>query len=97
MPDSFGRRLQQLREKAGLTQQSLADASGVNLWTIRGYEQDRREPNWKVAIQLAQALGASVEAFADCVSKEEEQPAKKMGRKPAANRSTAKKQPRKAP
>jgi len=68
---TFGERLQQLREKAGLTQQQLADASGVNLWTIRGYEQGRREPNWKVAIRLAESLGVAVEAFADCSSSDD--------------------------
>jgi putative transcriptional regulator len=62
----FGERLRQLREKAGLTQERLAEASGVNVWTIRNYEQGRREPNWRVAIQLARAIGVTVEAFADC-------------------------------
>jgi DNA-binding XRE family transcriptional regulator len=38
----------------------------VNVWTIRNYEQGRREPNWKIAIDLARALGVAVEAFADC-------------------------------
>jgi DNA-binding XRE family transcriptional regulator len=53
-----------------MTQERLASASGVNLWTIRGYEQGRREPNWRVAIDLAKALGVAVEAFADCSSQE---------------------------
>jgi DNA-binding XRE family transcriptional regulator len=65
---AFAKRLQQLREKAGMTQKRLAEASGVNVWAIRGHEQGRREPNWKVAIQLARALGVTVEAFADCSS-----------------------------
>jgi transcriptional regulator with XRE-family HTH domain len=64
---TFGERLHQLRERAGMTQEQLAERSGVNLWTIRGYEQGRREPNWKGAISLAVALGIGVEAgFADC-------------------------------
>src|SRR5687768_16426293 len=62
---TFGQRLQQLREEAGLTQQQLAEASGVNVWTIRGYEQGRREPGWQVAIELAKGVGGTVEAFAD--------------------------------
>jgi DNA-binding XRE family transcriptional regulator len=80
---AFAQRLQQLREKAGLTQKQLADASGVNVWAIRGYEQGRREPKWKVAIQLARALGVTVEAFADCSSQDEpacEEAAPKRGR-----------------
>lgn len=38
--------------------------------TYRWYK-GRREPNWKGIIQLARALGISVEAFADCVSADE--------------------------
>ena len=55
-----------MREKAGLTQEQLAERSGVKLWTLRGYEQGRREPNWKAALSLAAALGVAAEAFADC-------------------------------
>jgi DNA-binding XRE family transcriptional regulator len=73
---TFGERLQQLREKAGLTQEGLAEASGVNVWAIRNYEQGRREPNWKIAILLARAIGVTVEAFADC----SEQPLPKRAR-----------------
>ena len=62
----FCERLQQLREKAGLTQEQLAERSGVNLWTLRGYEQGRREPSWKAALSLAAALGVAAEMFADC-------------------------------
>jgi transcriptional regulator with XRE-family HTH domain len=62
----YGERLGQLREKAGLTQEQLAERSGVNLWTLRGYEQGRREPSWKAALSLAAALGVAAEAFADC-------------------------------
>jgi transcriptional regulator with XRE-family HTH domain len=67
---TFGQKLQELRENAGLTQQQFACASGVNVWTIRGYEQGRREPNWKMAITLAGALGVPVEIFAVCSSGE---------------------------
>ena len=38
---------------------------------IRGYEQGRREPNWKGAIVLTRALGVTVEEFADCISDED--------------------------
>jgi DNA-binding XRE family transcriptional regulator len=68
---SFG---EQLREKAGLTQERLAEASDVNVWTIRSYEQGRRESNWKIAIDLARAVGVTVEAFTDCSSREESNP-----------------------
>jgi hypothetical protein len=35
---------------------------------LRGYEQNRREPNWKAALKVAKALGVTLEAFADCIS-----------------------------
>jgi transcriptional regulator with XRE-family HTH domain len=63
---TFGERLRELREAAGMTQEFLARRGGVNIWTIRGYEQGRRDPNWKMAFVLADALGVSVEAFRDC-------------------------------
>jgi transcriptional regulator with XRE-family HTH domain len=84
---TFGERLQQLREKAGLTQERLAEASGVNVWAIRNYEQGRREPNWKVAIHLARALGVTVEAFGDC--SEQPLPKRARGRPPKHRRPLA--------
>jgi transcriptional regulator with XRE-family HTH domain len=66
-----------------LTQEGLAEASGVIVWTIRNYEQGRREPSWKAAIDLARAIGVTVEAFGDCSSREEsesEQPLPKRSR-----------------
>jgi transcriptional regulator with XRE-family HTH domain len=64
----FAEKLQELRTKVGLSQSQLAHASGVPVWTLRGYEQGRREPLWYVLFRLASALGVSCEAFADCVS-----------------------------
>jgi transcriptional regulator with XRE-family HTH domain len=65
---TYGERLRQLRERSGQTQEQLAEQSGVPLWTLRGYEQGRREPGWKAALALAAALGVKAEAFADCTS-----------------------------
>jgi DNA-binding XRE family transcriptional regulator len=63
----FSERLKALRDKAGLSQSQLARASGVPVWTVRGYEQGRREPLWNVLFKLADALGVSVDEFRDCV------------------------------
>lgn len=63
---TFAERLRGLRDKTGLTQEQLAKASGIPIWTVRNYEQGRREPNWMGAIQLARALGTTCEAFAEC-------------------------------
>jgi transcriptional regulator with XRE-family HTH domain len=64
---TFAEKLRELRERAGLTQSQLAQASGVPLGSIRNYEQGQREPYWSVAFRLAAALGVSVEAFAVCI------------------------------
>jgi transcriptional regulator with XRE-family HTH domain len=60
---TFGERLQQLREQAGLSQSQLAKASGVPVWTLRGYEQGKREPLWAVLFKLADGLNVPVDAF----------------------------------
>lgn len=83
----FKDRLVQLREAGGLTQNQLAEVSGVPLWTLRKYEQGQRgRVTLAVAAKLARALGTDCRAFADCedVSGAEEDepapPAPKKGR-----------------
>jgi transcriptional regulator with XRE-family HTH domain len=63
---TFGQRLKELRERAGLTQAQLAERSGVPLGTIRDYEQVKRSPLLPTAVSLAKALGVSIEVFAAC-------------------------------
>ena len=78
---TFAEKLRQLRDAAGLTQEQLAERSGINLWTIRGYEQGRREPNWKGVLSLAQAIAVAAEVFAECdESMPEEQAVRPRGR-----------------
>ena len=55
-PRSFGHRLEQLREAAGLTRDQLADKAGTSrqyLWRI---ETDRQMPSWEIVCKLADAL-----------------------------------------
>jgi transcriptional regulator with XRE-family HTH domain len=55
-PRSFGQRLQQLREAAGLTRDELAERAGTSrqyLWRI---ETDKQVPSWVLVCQLADAL-----------------------------------------
>jgi transcriptional regulator with XRE-family HTH domain len=78
---TFAEKLCQLRDAAGLTQEKMAERSGINLWTIRGYEQGRREPNWKGVLSLAKALNVAAEVFAACdESTPEEESARPRGR-----------------
>jgi transcriptional regulator with XRE-family HTH domain len=69
---TFGDKQAELRRQAGMTQEQLAEACGISIWTLRGYEQNRREPGWKGAIKVARALGVAVEAFEDCTSLHDE-------------------------
>jgi transcriptional regulator with XRE-family HTH domain len=62
--EKLGHRLKRLRERAGLTQQELADAAGVPLGTLRNVEYDRREPLLGLAGKLARALGVSLDTLA---------------------------------
>ena len=68
---TFGEKLKQLREQAGLTQAALAKASGRGLGAIRDYEQGNRSPSLIAAFKIAAALGVSVEFFAECVEEDE--------------------------
>jgi transcriptional regulator with XRE-family HTH domain len=61
---SFGAKLKELRQQAGLSQTQLAEASGVPVGTIRDYEQSKRDPLLSSAQKLAAALSQSLDAFA---------------------------------
>lgn len=63
MSISFGKRLKQLREEAGLTQKQLAQKAGLSQNGISQLEADAREPSWSSVIALAEALGVNCLAF----------------------------------
>ena len=82
---TFAEKLRELREQAGLSQAELSQASGVPLWTLRKFEQGRREPLWLVLFQLADALGVPVEEFRTCLGDGEQLDSKRhprRGRRP---------------
>ena len=55
---AFGRRVVELREAAGLTQETLADAAGVH-WTYVGQiERGERNLTYKNILKLARGLDA---------------------------------------
>jgi hypothetical protein len=59
----------------------MAERSGINLGTIRGAEQGRRELNWRGVLSLAKALNVAAEVFAECdESTTDEQSARPQGR-----------------
>lgn len=60
---SFGKNLQALREKAGLSQSGLARESGISVKTIQNWEIDRALPRLDALVKLAAALNVSLDAF----------------------------------
>ena len=63
-------KLKMYREKAGLSQSQLADASGVNKRMLQYYEQGARDLNKTQAgtlLKLARALGCQMEDLLDDV------------------------------
>jgi transcriptional regulator with XRE-family HTH domain len=64
MKETFGRRLQRLREQAGFSQPRLAGGADVPLGTLRNLEQDRRVPRLDTAAALAAALGIGLDELA---------------------------------
>ena len=79
--ESFGERLQRLRNEAGLTQMQLAERAGVPLTSLRNWEHDRREPLASVLFKLARALGVDCRSFETQPAEAETPPAKKTTKK----------------
>src|SRR5947209_812900 len=63
---TFGDRLKQLRDGAGLSQSMLAAAAEIGLQTLKDYEGNRRGPSLEIAQRLAKALGETCLAFDGC-------------------------------
>jgi transcriptional regulator with XRE-family HTH domain len=55
----IGKRLKDLRFRAGLTQQELADRAGTTQTTVARIERDMVEPEVTTIRKLAEALGAT--------------------------------------
>jgi transcriptional regulator with XRE-family HTH domain len=100
----FKDRLRELRLKAGLTQQELADRAGLPVGSLRGHEQGQRVPSWPSVVRIAKALGVPTDTFAECDEVRAQAPAKKSHSRPpkappspppaADLEATAKKPPR---
>lgn len=64
---TYGKRLQELRHNAELSQSQLAKAAGVSKYTLQSHEQDRRMFDADHLLKYSKALGVSCEAFSGCV------------------------------
>jgi transcriptional regulator with XRE-family HTH domain len=62
---SFPAKLAALRESAKLSQEDLADASGLTRQAIFNYEAGKRSPGWKEVQAIATALGVATDALRD--------------------------------
>jgi transcriptional regulator with XRE-family HTH domain len=59
---SFGKNLQTLRQRVGLSQSELAAKAGIPVKTIQNWEISRRTPRWIVLlVKLATGLGVPME------------------------------------
>jgi transcriptional regulator with XRE-family HTH domain len=63
MPETFAKRLTQLREQAGLSQYEVAKRSGVTRQTLSRLEMGDSVPSWPTVQALARALGVNCLAF----------------------------------
>jgi DNA-binding XRE family transcriptional regulator len=59
----FGKRLKELRERAGLSQAELARLANLSQKGISNWELGQREPGLAAAVALARALGVEVVDF----------------------------------
>jgi transcriptional regulator with XRE-family HTH domain len=83
----MGQRLQELRERAGLTQPALAEAAGVPVGSLRNWEQGLVLPQLPAAYRLAKALSITLDELAGKVFEEKPPVPKK---KPAPKGSKVK-------
>lgn len=56
----FAKRLKELRQQKGMTQEDLANASGLSMSFIRAVEQGVNAPSFESIETLASALGVTV-------------------------------------
>ncbi|WP_075351369.1 helix-turn-helix domain-containing protein [Algoriphagus marinus] len=55
--EEFGKRLAQMRKERKISQEQLAELSGLNRPYISGIEQGKRNVSLEVIVSLAKALG----------------------------------------
>lgn len=62
-PPAFGGRIRELRRKAGLTLQTLADQAGISVGFLSQIERDKATPSLGTLASLASALGVEIDVF----------------------------------
>jgi transcriptional regulator with XRE-family HTH domain len=74
---SFGKHLQALRERMGLSQSGLAKQAGIPVRSIQNWEVDRSLPRFDAVVKLAEALGLPLEQLAAGIGKKRRRPRKR--------------------
>jgi len=59
--ETLGKRLRRLRRAADMTQRQLAERAGVNLGSLRNWEQGTRQPLADAIVKLAKALNVTTD------------------------------------
>ena len=62
---SIAENIKTLRKRSKLTQQELANRSGLNIGTIQGYEQGKYEPKQDALFKLRKALDCNIYEILD--------------------------------
>ena len=75
----LGKRLRELRIKAGLTQRELAERTGLHITTVANYEINRREPKANQLKLLSGVLGADIDALGRSVTEPQDRSAAGVG------------------
>ncbi|MCS7309083.1 MAG: XRE family transcriptional regulator [Armatimonadetes bacterium] len=63
LAEQIGQRIRDLRARLGLSQQQLAQQTGIAASTLSEIENGRYAPNLKTVVSLAEALGVSLETL----------------------------------
>ncbi|HEV7770520.1 MAG TPA: helix-turn-helix transcriptional regulator [Solirubrobacterales bacterium] len=66
---ALGEAVEQMRRKAGLSQEDLADAAGLHITHLGGIERGTRNPSYTTLLKLTTALNiriGALTALADC-------------------------------
>lgn len=58
-PEAFARNLRRAREKAGLSQETVAERAGMHRNAVALLETGKRDPKVSTVVKLAKALGTN--------------------------------------
>jgi len=66
---ALGTAIRVLREKKGVTQESVADSAGIAIPTLSHIEAGHANPTWATVRDIATALGVSISQLAKASEK----------------------------